>query len=115
MDAMQTELNSLQVENRRLKEDCPDQAATLEGERELERSREENARLVQELGHLRALYEQLLRGTQEADAEAAPLAERCATLEREAEILQSELAGEREVHAELDVVVKDLRERLDDE
>ena len=100
LDAVKADLHALQVENRRLKEDRPEQAALLQTETDLTQTREDNVRVTQELTQLKTLYEQLLRGTQEAEAEATPMAERCATLEEEVRQLQGKLAEESEAHAE---------------
>ncbi len=46
LDALQAELNAVEVENRRLREDHPERVAVLEAGQELESTREENARLA---------------------------------------------------------------------
>ncbi len=44
---------------------------------------------------MKQLYEQLLRGTQEAEKGAAPMVEQCGVLESEVSDLQSKLESER--------------------
>ena len=113
LDAVKADLHALQVENRRLKEDRPEQAALLQTETDLTQTREDNVRVTQELTQLKTLYEQLLRGTQEAEAEATPMAERCATLEEEVRQLQGKLAEESEAHAEQKETGNSLRGELE--
>ncbi len=74
VDALQTELNTMEAENQWLIEDHPDQAVALEATCKLEiaRSCEENARLATLLEQVKALYEQLL---QEAKDKASPIAD----------------------------------------
>ena len=84
----------------------------LEMESEQARSREK-ACLERELTKLKTLYEQLLHGMQEAEAEAIPTAERCSELEQEVGRLQSSLCREREAHAELSEYVDGLRGQLE--
>ncbi len=55
LDALQSDFNTMEAENRRLKEDRPEQATALKAEQEGARIAEDNARLTQELGQLRAL------------------------------------------------------------
>ncbi len=59
------------------------------------------------------MYEQLLCGTQEAEAEATPVAERFATLEEEIDRLQSCLATESKARAEQEQTVSCLRGELE--
>ena len=110
LDALKTDMNVLEAENRRLKEDRPEQATALETKRELAQSREENDRLMQEIGQLKALYEQLLRGTQEAEAETLPMSEHCSALENEVSELKTNLEKERGRHADQSELVSSLRE-----
>ena len=65
LDAVQSERNTLEAENRRLKDDRLDQAAALELERELTETRQENVRLSQTIA---ALEERLAEQEQEAGA-----------------------------------------------
>ncbi len=82
VDALQTELNTMEAENQWLIEDRPDQAVALEAEWEIARSCEENARLATLLEQVKALYEQLLRGNQEAKDKASPVADRRSELKQ---------------------------------
>ncbi len=94
----------------------------LEAGKELESTREENARLAKELEQLKRLYKQLLRGTQkaEAEAEATSMAERCTTLEAEVSGLQDALdsqtavcAGQREAMGALRQELRDTQNRVE--
>ena len=112
LDALQVEMNALKVKNRRLKEDRPEQAEIVQSEQELVAVHEENGRLTQELRQLKGLYEQLLRGTQEAEAEAQPMSERCVALEHEVSELKTSLENEREAHARQRELVSNLQGEL---
>ena len=63
----------------------------MQSEQELARLQEENVHLTQELGQLKGLYEQLLRGTQDAEVEAQPMSKRCVALEHEVSELKNSL------------------------
>ena len=67
---------------------------------------------MQEIGQLKALYEQLLRGTQEADAETLPMSEHCSAPENEVSELKTNLEKERGRHADQSELVSSLREEL---
>ena len=112
LDTAQAELNLKEAENRRLREDRPLQATAIDTERELGQARQENERLTAELQQLRELYEQLLRGTREAEAEETPVAERCVALEREVTELQSRVNSETAMRAEHEQRVESLRGEL---
>ena len=66
LDAMQTELYKLQVENRRQQEEKPEQAQLLEVEEELAQTREENVRLAQQISEWsRSAEDEDMSGEQE--------------------------------------------------
>ena len=79
LDAVRTELYALQAENRRLKEANPDRAELLTTEQELQQTREENVKLVQQIDALTTQHAKEadagVEATTRADALETDLAE----------------------------------------
>ena len=102
LDAVTAEKNVLEAENLRLKETRPERAAVIEAEKQLTQVRkeltekqEENARLAVEMAQLKTLYEQLLRGTREAEVSTVSN-RRCTELESEVNDLKIRFESEKE-------------------
>lgn len=105
LDATQVQVTQLEVANVRLQ-------SNLEiAQTNLNNFQAENTSLKQELQQLKELHEQLLRGTSEAEAEALPSVEQCASLERQV----SQLAGELEVCSAALAEERDVRTGLEQE
>ena len=114
LDTLQMDMNVLEVENQRLRSDHPDRTEALEAEQELAWCRKDNVCLSREVDKLRELYEQLLRGTQEAEAEATPADERCAALELKVSEFKCTLERESTGHTEQWELARSLQGELED-
>ena len=96
LDAMQTELYKLQVENRRLREEKPEQAQLLEVEEELAQTREENVRLAQQISEWsRSAEDEDMSGKQEQKWKEtiARLEDKAGQRERQLDLYQMQLEG----------------------
>lgn len=85
LDALQRDFNLCEAANAQMESELAIAQTELQG------SLEENASLRRELQQVKALYEQLLRGTTKAEAEANPVASQCADLEGQVCQLKGEL------------------------
>ena len=124
VDSLKWEKAQLEVENRRLKEDNPEQAALVEAEEELTRSKEEIEHLTERLTKVPRLEQQLTEALQQAQQfkqQLESLASESAGLQ-EAERLRAELMRARHNADEArgratasESRARDLAERLDKE
>lgn len=65
LDNLQRTNQQLEIENARLREEHPEEAASIDASAERDQLRQEKERLVTESMHLKTLYDQLLRDSQE--------------------------------------------------
>ena len=91
LDALRTDFYSVEAENRRLREERPQEAATIEIEKELTETRSENVRLVQEISRL-----ETASGRPDAKSTAAhELRETVETMEQMLSAMKGELEEKR--------------------
>ena len=126
LDALRTDFYSVEAENRRLREERPQEAATIEIEKELTETRSENVRLVQEISRLEtasgrpdakstAAHETEIRGLRETvetmeqmlSATKGELEEKRAALERATVKVQQAEAYVGKLEAQLELTCRE--------
>ena len=91
LDNLQRPNQQLEIENARLREDHPEEAALIDASTERDQLRQEKERLVTESMQLKTLYDQLLRDSQEDQRAVEELQEVIAKKEASVEELSDHL------------------------
>ena len=91
LDNLQRANQQLEIENARLREEHPEEAASIDASAECDQLRQEKERLVTESMQLKTLYDQLLRDSQEDQRAVEELQEVIAKKEASVEELSDHL------------------------